>query len=359
MNDVIVRGAPAEYVIKPNALTELEVKLSERGINRILLLSGIESWKAANQAFPALEEMNVHHEFYNNECTIEEINRISSLASELNVQAIIGLGGGKVLDITKAAAVAVHVKTVLIPTLASNCAPWTPISVIYKHDGTMTHYNIHPAGIDLLLVDPVILAAAPSPLLRAGIGDTLAKWYEADVQIGRMQNPMPALEIAHFTAKKCADIMFEYGEQALLDAENNVSSEAFIRVTEAIIMLGGMVGGFGDQYGRVAGAHAIHNGLTSAPESHRALHGDKVAYGILVQLLLEEKYNEIDRLLPFYKKIGLPVSLNDLHIPAHRIDEIAKQSTISKETIHVLKNRRITAEETIEAIRRLETEYAL
>lgn len=358
MNDVIVRGAPAEYVIKPNALEDLEVKLSERGINRILLVSGVESWKAAKQAFPTFSDIKVHHEFYNGECTIEEISRITSLASGLNVQAIVGLGGGKVLDTTKAAAANSHVKTILIPTLASNCAPWTPISVIYQSNGMMTHYDIHPTGVDLLLVDPIILAAPPA-LLRAGIGDTLAKWYEADVQIGRMQKPMPALEVAHFAAKKCADVMLEYGEQALLDAEHKKSSEAFVRVTEAIIMLGGMVGGFGDQYGRVAGAHAIHNGLTSAPESHLALHGDKVAYGILVQLMLEEKYNEIEHLLPFYKKIGLPISLNDLHIPAHRIVAIAEKSTTVKETIHVLKNRRITAEETIQAMKRLEIQYTL
>ncbi|KIL51405.1 hypothetical protein KP77_09170 [Jeotgalibacillus alimentarius] len=354
MTDVIVRGAPAEYVIKVDALGELEEKLKIRGINRVLLLSGVKSWESSQDYFSPFHEITYHHEYYHGECTIEEVQRVSSLATEFGAEAIIGLGGGKVLDITKAAAVASNIKTVLIPTLASNCAPWTPISVMYDSDGTMTHYDIHPAGVDLLLVDPVMLTAAPVALLRAGIGDTLAKWYEADVQIGRMQNPLPALEVAHFTAKKCADIMFEYGEQAIADAKNQVSSEAFIRVTEAIMMLGGMVGGFGDQYGRVAGAHAIHNGLTSAPESHHALHGDKVAYGILVQLILEEKHEEMLRVQSFYQKLGLPSSLNDLNIPAHRIDDIVARSVNPNETIHVLKDRPITAKETADAIEYLE-----
>ena len=51
----------------------------------------------------------------------------------------------------------------------------------------------------------------------------------------------------------------------------------------------------------MAGAHAIHNGLTFIPETHRVLHGQKVAYGILVQLALEGRTDEIAELIPFMK----------------------------------------------------------
>jgi uncharacterized oxidoreductase len=149
--------------------------------------------------------------------------------------------------------------------------------------------------------------------------------------------------------------MFAHAEEAINDAKEARVSQAFKKVVESIIMLGGMVGGFGDRYGRIAGAHSIHNGMTIAPESHEALHGNKVAYGILVQLLLERKESEVERLLPFYQKLGLPTALRDLHIPDTWIDEIAVQSTREEESIHHMRNEKITAPEVAQAMRVLES----
>jgi glycerol dehydrogenase len=63
----------------------------------------------------------------------------------------------------------------------------------------------------------------------------------------------------------------------------------------------------------------VHNGLTQLPASHGILHGEKVAYGILVQLRLEEMGGNAalaraarQQLLPFYKAAGLPQTLTDL-----------------------------------------------
>ena len=355
MEDIIIRGAPTEYVCKSGALDELEDKLVSRNIKRVLIVSGVKSWYAARYYFPSLKSIHVSHVFYKGQCTVTEISRVAALAQSHSVDAIIGVGGGKVLDVVKAAAYTSETKAILIPTLASNCAPWTPLSVIYSDEGMMTHYDVYPMSVDILLVEPRILVEAPIPLLVAGIGDTLAKWYEADVQISKLSNPSVALKVAHHTARLCAEEMFEHAEEAIDDAKEAKVSNAFVKVIESIIMLGGMVGGFGDRYGRVAGAHSIHNGMTIAPESHKALHGNKVAYGILVQLLLEQKESEVDRLCPFYQKLGLPTSLYDLNIPSRWIDDIAQQSTRNEESIHHMRSEKITATEVAEAMRHLES----
>ena len=90
-----------------------------------------------------------------------------------------------------------------------------------------------------------------------------------------------------------------------------------------------MVGGFGDYYGRVAGAHSIHNGLTVLKETHHALHGEKVAYGILVQLVLENKWTEIEELQVFYENLVLPASLKDLGVKI--INEKSWQKLLKKQ----------------------------
>ncbi|MDN7243910.1 iron-containing alcohol dehydrogenase family protein [Planococcus shenhongbingii] len=354
MEDIVVKGAPAEYVCNAGVLNGLEDKLLDRNIRKVLILTGTKSWKALKPYFPELEKVEVAFEIYQGECSLPEIARVAEIAKSLGADAIIGAGGGKVLDLAKAVANDNGIKSVLIPTLASNCAPWTPLSVIYTDEGTMTHYTIFPGSVDLLLVEPRVLIAAPVPMLIAGIGDTVAKWYEADVQISRFEDPPIALKIAHYTARLCADEMFENAEAAIADAKQGELSDAFIKVAETIIMLGGMVGGFGEKYGRVAGAHAIHNAMTIAPESHQALHGDKVAYGVLVQLLLERKVEEAERLKVFYKKVGLPASLKEVGIQGRWIEEIAVQSTRESETIHVLREDPIRADEVAAVMTRIE-----
>jgi uncharacterized oxidoreductase len=354
VEDFIVKGAPAEYQCTPGVLERLEEKLVERNIGTALVLTGTASWKALQPFFPELQRVEAAYEIYQGECSLPEIARVAEIAKALGADAIIGAGGGKVLDIAKAVAHETGIRSVLIPTLASNCAPWTPLSVLYTEEGTMTHYTVFPGHVDLLLIEPRVLLGAPVPLLVAGIGDTIAKWYEADVQISRFENPPAALKIAHITARLCADEMFAHSEAAILDAESGRLSEAFVKVAETIIMLGGMVGGFGEKYGRVAAAHAIHNAMTVAPESHGALHGNKVAYGVRVQLELEGKTAEVERLIGFYKKIGLPASLKEIGIPSRWINEIAELATRQEETIHVLREEPIAAEEVAAVLNRIE-----
>ena len=66
-------------------------------------------------------------------------------------------------------------------------------------------------------------------------------------------------------------------------------------------------------------AHAVHNGLTQLEACHSILHGEKVGFGVLVQLRLEERLggNRLAaqahrQLLPLLQALELPVSLDDL-----------------------------------------------
>jgi len=362
MENIIIRGAPNQYQCKEGVLDELEEKLVHSGIKRILIVTGENSWEAASPYFPALNEVDASIEFYNGECSPEEITRIAKLATDLDVDAIVAVGGGKVIDIVKASSNESRKKSVIIPTLASNCAPWTPLSVIYTEEGVMTHYDIYPTGIELLLIEPRIIIEAPLNLFVAGIGDTLAKWYEADVQIGQLEEKSVPVDIAYFAAKQCKEVLLTHSERAIEAVHAETANPSFIKVVEAVIVLGGMVGGYGDSYGRIAGAHSIHNGMTVLEETHTKLHGDKVAYGILVQLLLEEKLGEMKTVADFYEKLGLPTSLVDLgieNVTEEVAFQIAEKATQTGESIHVMRKEGISASEVAKAILTLEKQHIL
>jgi len=339
METIYVHGAPGEYVLEKGILNQLEAKLLERGLQKVLIVHGQQSWKAASPYWPTLTKVASTEYIYNGENSITEIETVARLADEGGFEAIIGVGGGKVLDLAKSAGHLTHQPVILIPTLSSNCSPWTPVSVIYDDSGQFIRFDVHPVSASLVLVEPRILLQGPVDMLIAGIADTLAKWYEADVQITAIENKPIPLEIGYYSAKQCRDVLLKHSEGAVNAARIGILNDDFIKVAEAIIMLGGMVGGFGDHYGRVAGAHAIHNGLTVLEETHHALHGEKVAYGILVQLVLENKWNEIHSILPFYKELELPLSLEDLgvqQVTAEKIQQVAAKTVVPEESIHVL-----------------------
>ncbi|WP_409275893.1 iron-containing alcohol dehydrogenase family protein [Neobacillus sp. SCS-31] len=331
-----VRGAPNYYACESGILDTLPDILANHGLRKPLLLTGKNSWNAAKSLFP--KGIVARHETYCGECSIEEIERIGGLIKNKGLDAIIAIGGGKVLDLAKAAGNLVSVPFLLIPTLAATCAAWTPLSVIYDNDGRFLYYSIFKGSALAVLVEPAILATSPPAYLRAGIGDTLAKWYEADALLRQVENWTVPMQIAREAALLCKTNLLAFGQQALEAAATATITPELVKVCETIIMAGGMVGGFGDRFGRIAGAHSIHNALTHLPESHQHLHGDKVAYGILVQLMLEDRKEEVLELLPFYKKTGLPYSLKSLGILSTEsaAKVIAANALASNESIHFM-----------------------
>ncbi|MGC5324677.1 iron-containing alcohol dehydrogenase family protein [Brevibacillus sp. SYSU BS000544] len=355
MERLEVRGAPNTYVCEEGILDELESLLQKHGITRPLVVHGERSWNAASLYFLKNTTEIFTFERYKGECTEAEVQRIVSLIDAGEYDAVIGVGGGKVLDIAKAAGNGARVDIVLIPTLASTCAAWTPLSVFYNEEGHFTHYTMFAKGADLVLVEPRILLEAPVRYLIAGIADTLAKWYEADVLIEKVKNRPVVLDISYHAAKLCQQILLQQGREAVEDYKRKQVTHSLVSVFETIFVAGGMVGGYGDKYGRISGAHAIHNGLTVASATHEFLHGEKVAYGILVQLAIEQKWDAIDELLPYYLDLGLPTRLESvgLHLEdSTTLRAVCERTVLPYESIHLMGE--ITAEQVFLAIQELE-----
>ncbi|CAH0221148.1 putative oxidoreductase YbdH [Peribacillus sp. Bi96] len=340
MNSLLeVRSGPAYYACRANVLDTLDAKLSKGNIGKVLIIHGEKSWKAAQPFFPSLKNIETTFFTYSGECSDSEIERVQKAALELGVDALIGIGGGKLLDLTKSAGNSIHKDIILIPTLASTCAAWTPLSVIYDNDGSYVRYDIHERSAWMLLIEPEILLDSPIAYLRAGIGDTLAKWYEGNALVERLATKSVCIELAHIAARQCQEILLTHGEEALEDLKKGKWTDALKHVIETNIVTSGLVGGFGDQYLRIAGAHSIHNGMTSITQTHHLLHGEKVAYGILVQLLLEGKFSEIQHLLPLYKALKLPMTLSDIGLKIEdkaELQQIAAISVQEGEGIHLL-----------------------
>jgi glycerol dehydrogenase len=113
-------------------------------------------------------------------------------------------------------------------------------------------------------------------------------------------------------------------DQLLIDAAaalREPGAAAWQRAAEGAALTAGLIGGLGGARCRTVAAHAVHNGLTQLAAGHHLLHGEKVGFGILVQLRLEERLggNRLAaqarrQLIPFFRSLGLPVDLEDLRL---------------------------------------------
>ncbi|QHA93483.1 iron-containing alcohol dehydrogenase family protein [Bacillus sp. N1-1] len=358
MESIQVRATPGHYECRSGVLQELPRLLQEGSFEKVFILSGHHSWEAAQEYFPDLSGFHTAYSTYSGECSETEIARQAELASIHDADLILGVGGGKVLDVAKAVGHEVNKDVALVPTLASTCAATTPLSVKYSDEGEFITYTIFPRSTYLVLVEPEILLQSPIAYLRAGIGDTLAKWYEARALIEGLPSTPLSVQLAYEVAKSCRDVLVKDGEQAVFDQQRGHLSDAFTRVIETNLLSGGMVGGLGDRYGRIAGAHSIHNGLTHVAEAHSFLHGEKVAYGILVQLVLEGEWAEVRGLFSFYEQIGLPLSLESLGVASANVegvgDVIAEYATKEGESIHFPTASPVSKSDVVEAILGLE-----
>jgi glycerol dehydrogenase-like iron-containing ADH family enzyme len=240
-----------------------------------------------------------------NACTEKSLKRLKQAAIAHQADVVIGVGGGKVLDAAKLLAHQCGLPVVTIPTSAATCAAWTALSNVYTDAGAFQYDVGLPHCPNLLLLDYDTIATAPVRTLIAGIGDALAKWYEASVSSGHSQQTMIIAAVQQ--ARVLRDILLQKAGEAIAQP----GCAAWKEVVDATVLMAGVIGGIGGAQCRTVAAHAVHNGLTHLDGNHASLHGEKVAYGILVQLRLEEMLQGSQlavtarqQLTKFYQEIG-------------------------------------------------------
>lgn len=306
--------APTQVLRGYQALEQSGEAIARLG-QRPLVVGGERTLASlSSQLQPVLEQqLQLSLASYSPDCSEASCSVLREAAASHQADLIIGIGGGKALDTAKLLAHQCKLPIVTIPTSAATCAAWTALSNIYSDEGAFLYDVPLDCCPDLLILDYSLIQTAPQRTLVAGIGDALAKWYEASVSSG--SSAVTLIIAAVQQARVLRDILFQKSADALKEP----GSEVWREVVDATVLLAGVIGGLGGAQCRTVAAHAVHNGLTHIPAAHDALHGEKVAYGVLVQLRLEEilQGNQLaasarQQLLKFYAEIGLPQTLEDL-----------------------------------------------
>ena len=303
--------APGKYIQGENVLYTQEKIVSDFGHRVFLIGEEFILKKFSHQLDSLLRRKTVFSELFNGECSKKEIERLLRLVEKMRAEFVVGIGGGKALDTAKAVGYHAQLPVVTIPTSAATCAAWTALSAIYTEDGKARGYLILDRCPEVVLVDTRIMANTPVRYLVAGMADGLAKYYETMAYTGGKASSL-TVEMAIKSAQSIYNAVFEIGLTAARDNVEKKLTPALTRIVESNIMLAGLVGGIGGEGCRAAAIHALNNGFTQIPQTHNYLHGEIVAFCSLVQLFLEGKRKELEKLNSIYKKLRLPRNLKDI-----------------------------------------------
>ncbi|WP_108652262.1 glycerol dehydrogenase [Dongshaea marina] len=337
MDKIII--SPSKYVQGENTLNSIGEYVSPLGKKALAIADDFVTGLVGDQVATsfALAQGELTLETFNGECCRQEIDRLIELAKSIESEVIIGIGGGKTLDTAKALAFYRNIPVVVVPTIASTDAPTSALAVLYTPEGEFSEYLMIPRNPNMVIMDTSVIAKAPVRLLVSGMGDALSTYFEArsNARSGKatMAGGSPTRS-AQALAKLCYETLIEDGVKAKISAENGLSSPAVENIIEANTYLSGI----GFESSGLAAAHAIHNGLTKLEVCHHLYHGEKVAFGTLVHLVLENApMSEINEVLNFCKSVGLPTNLNQMGVTELNRDkllEVATASCAEGETIH-------------------------
>ncbi len=317
-------GFPSLYVQGPGALRELPRCLDAvagRGTPAAIVdpfvaplfrdLSDVEGMKVIEFA---------------GECTMGEISRLVATLRDDSIGVILGAGGGKALDTAKMVAHELGLPIIIAPTVASSDAPTSRIAAIYDDHHRIISVPRLRRNPDAVIVDTDIIRKAPARFFAAGIGDAITKKYEVaeSVRAGNLNffDGAP-VGLALLLAEECGAVLYRDAEAALTAVREGREDPAIERVVEATVLYSGLA----FEGGGLSVAHGMLRGLTARPETLTVLHGELVAYGVLVQeVLAGSPPDEIKRLRDFLTRLGLPVSLTQIglgRVGREAIDRIA------------------------------------
>lgn len=308
---------------------------------RILLIGGIHSLKAGKERL--LEALKgsgmeiVDTVLYGKDCTHEGISRLVSLGKEQHIDMIFGMGGGKALDTAKGAAFEMGVPVFTFPTIAATCAATTALSVVYREDGSFEEFYFYDRPANHCFIDLEIIANAPAQYLQAGMGDTIGKFFECHFA-ARGDKLAHQSALGREISNMCYAPLYEHGVQALWDCREHRCSEDLKEAVLANIVSTGLVSLMVlDDY-NCAIAHSVYYGLVLIPGYEEDnLHGNGVAYGVLVQLAVDGEIEEAKKLKEFLQKLEIRTTLKEMKIPLERtvLQEMLHETVTGPDMEHI------------------------
>jgi glycerol dehydrogenase-like iron-containing ADH family enzyme len=307
---------PEIYVNEPGAINSLGSLVNLYG-KRVLIIWSKTAREVTEEAvIESLGVQRIQYMEYRFEGypTLEKAEEIVAIARANGIDILIAIGGGRVIDTVKAAGDLSSLPVASVPTIAATCAAWAALSVLYTSEGDFHHFRHNKQSPKLIVADTNILAGAPSRFLRAGVVDTLAKWYEISIHQG---NSFSYLNSVH-SARLAFDFLRDHGAGVIETSADKKVDENTVKAVDAILYLAGDVGSYVGEKAFSGFAHPFYHSSRIIKETRGTLHGEMVSFGLIMQAVLEKKTkDQIEAIVNKFKELKVLFTLEEIGISDH------------------------------------------
>ncbi|WP_372733547.1 glycerol dehydrogenase [Nocardioides sp.] len=337
MSHTRVFAGPLRYVQGPGALELLGDLVQGYGTRPVVVIdpfvreilgARVEEILCASGLVPEVRTLT-------GEITAAAADEIAASVRSVGVGVVVGIGGGKALDAGKAVSLRLGVPVVTVPTVASNDSPTSKAVAMYDDQHQMASVDQLVANPHAVVVDTELIATAPAHFLRAGIGDAIAKTYEAAgcaAGTGVTTLGTRPLLIGVAIADACYTALRAHALAGLAACDRHEVTDDLEALVEAVVLLSGM----GFENGGLSLAHSLTRGLMRARGAKTAMHGEHVAWATLVQRVAERApAAEIEELRGFLRDVGLPVTLTELGMSGPSPAEIREIARVTMTAPHL------------------------
>lgn len=258
---------------------------------------------------------------------LEEVDRAEDAAKEINAGFIIGIGGGRSIDIAKLASIRVDLPFLSIPTAASHdgiCSAQASLTV----NGETTSV---PAQAPLAIVaDTRIISQAPARLLSAGCGDIISNYTALlDWQLAHRLRNEEYSEYAAALSGMTARLIVELAPTIRPGLEESARTvvKALISSGVAMSIAGSSRPASGSEH---KFAHAVNRIVPG-----RALHGELCGLGTIVMMYLHG--GDWETIREALIEVGAPVTASGLGLDEETvIDALTSAHNIRPERYTIL-----------------------
>ncbi len=347
---------PAQILRGPGMLSRLDEVCRKLG-RRALLIGGHQALATVGdgvkQQLAAGPVALIGSAWFGGECSDTHIQRLTRRVAELNIDLIIAAGGGKALDTCKAVGAAGNVPVVAVPTIAATCAAVTPLTIRYYDDGRFRDLYPLPQAPAAVIIDSDLLARAPLRWLAAGLGDTLAKWYEFRAISSQSAGLVGIARSSQANSLICYDLIAAYGAAACQAVRDGRANAQLDQVLDAIFMFAGLTSLMSNG-AHAAASHAIYEGFTVCAKTRDFGHGLLVGFGNLCLLALEDRPDDdLRAALTLARDCAVPLRLREIaELTRDELDGIVQASLHAPDMANM--PGKVTAERLYAAIARVE-----
>jgi glycerol-1-phosphate dehydrogenase [NAD(P)+] len=313
---------PLYIDIRKGALDDLATVLADQRVSSTGHIAVVMTEGGKKKFEERLKKAAPNAEFYISPGnSLDDAKALAENLKPKKYDAIVGVGGGRVIDLCKYAATLLEIPMISVATNLAHDGVASPVSILENNGGRGSFGVNAPLAV---VIDLDAIKMAPDRFIKAGIGDVLSNlsavkdWELAVKENGEKMDGLAA-SMARISA------------EALLGRADSIGSDDFlVALSEALVLSGIAMGIAGTSRPCSGACHEISHAIDLLFPDRTQPHGEQVGVGALFATFLrndEERFTELAYALSQH---GLPISHHNLGFNDEEFTEIVKSAPTTR-----------------------------